>query len=63
MGERQIEALKRRDGFHFQLHPEFNWPSERLQAVESQINRRVQELLDLPFRKFLPRVHHFARVN
>ena len=48
MGIKQLEQLRRLDGFHFRLHPDFNWPEERLQAVEEQIQRRIRELEKLP---------------
>lgn len=47
LGARQREQLRRLIGFRFRRHPSINWPEERLQAIERQLDGRVCELLAL----------------
>lgn len=48
MGAKQKSQLRRLIGFKFKRHSSFNFPEERLAAIEKQVNERVRELLALP---------------
>lgn len=48
MGAKQKSQLRRLIGFKFKRHSSFNFPEERLDAIEKQVNERVRELLALP---------------
>ena len=45
---RQKEQLRKMIGFKFQRHPRYNLPSERIRAIEKQLQSRTRELLDIP---------------
>jgi len=47
MGKKQAQQLRKIIGFKFNRHPAINWPEERLDAVERQIQKRVRQLLGL----------------
>ena len=47
IGWRQRQELKRMIGFKFHRHSKYNLPEKVLKAIESQMNRRVSELLSL----------------
>lgn len=46
---RQKEQLRKMIGFTFQRHPRYNLPVERVRAIESHLQSRTRELLDIPF--------------
>ena len=48
MGPKQRTQLWRMIGFRFERHPSINFPEERLQAIEKQLEQRTRELLSLP---------------
>lgn len=47
LGKVQQAQLRRLIGFRFTRHPKLNWPEERLQATEHQLQSRVHQLLEL----------------
>ena len=47
MGPLQGEQLRRLIGFTFQRHPKLNLPEERLTAMESHVQKRVRQLMEL----------------
>ena len=47
MGPLQREQLRRLIGFTFQRHPKLNLPEERLTAMESHVQKRVRQLMEL----------------
>ena len=47
LGKVQQAQLRKLIGFQFTRHPRLNWPEERLQATERQVQKRVQQLLEL----------------
>ncbi len=47
IGSTQRKQLMKLLNFTFSLHPTINLPQERLKAIETQIKRRVNELLNL----------------
>jgi hypothetical protein len=44
----QKKKLRKLINFKFKKHPRYNWPDQRLRAIESFIQDRVRALLDLP---------------
>ena len=48
MGSKQKTQLRRLVNFTFTRHPSINLPEERLQAIETHIQKRVRELLAIP---------------
>ena len=48
---RQKEKLRKLIGFRFTRHPRYNWPVERLKAVEQALQTRTQAFLALPDHK------------
>lgn len=48
MGERQHELLRKTIGFQFENHPRYPLPDNRLDALNSYLPRRVNELLRIP---------------
>jgi transcriptional regulator with XRE-family HTH domain len=51
MGREQARQLRCLIGFRFTRHPSFNWPQERLDAIERHIQKRVRQLLGLQRQK------------
>ena len=48
---RQKEKLRKLIGFRFTKHPRYNWPAERLKAVEQTLQTRTQAFLAIPDHK------------
>lgn len=46
-GKKQAQQLRRLIGFQFHRHEKLNLPEERLTAIESHLQHRVRELLEL----------------
>lgn len=46
-GKKQAQQLRRLIGFRFHRHEKLNLPEERLTAIESHLQHRVRELLEL----------------
>jgi len=44
---RQVEKLRKLEGFTFVRHPQFNLPEEHLAARENCLHRRAAERIDL----------------
>ena len=47
MGNTQVQQIRKLNGFTFKRHHAFNWPEERLTAIERHIQERIRELLQL----------------
>ena len=47
MGKVQTRQLRKLIGFTFTRHPRLNWPEARLKAVETHLQKRVRQLLDV----------------
>lgn len=54
LGKVQQAQLRKLIGFRFTRHPKLNWPEERLQATERQVQNRVHQLLELSRQKQKP---------
>jgi len=48
---RQREKLRKLIGFRFTKHPRYNWPAERLKAIERALQSRVLAFLNIPDHK------------
>jgi len=46
-GKTQTQQLRKLIGFSFARHPKFNLPDERLEAIETHLQKRVRHLLAL----------------
>ena len=45
LGKPQAKQLRNLIGFTFKRHPSYNWPEERLVAIEKHLQKRVRQLL------------------
>ncbi len=62
MGTVQKAQLRKLIGFTFDRHPRLNLPEEALQAIETQVQNRVRELLELTLERTKPiKKHREAR--
>ena len=45
---RQKEKLRKMINFRFEKHPRYNWPAERLKAIERTLQTRILAFLSIP---------------
>jgi len=45
--KKQVQQLRNLIGFKFDRHNRYNWPEQRLDAIEKHIQKRIRHLLSV----------------